>query len=153
MSQRLEEYYGRIEAMMIEGEALLAARDPATVTLLKRRVAESNLVIASYQMFVHRDVFVPLLHDGDAALRARVNEIKVECIALTEDLRFNVRDFLADDSPLDWTAVAAKVAWFNDRVRKHIAEVRQLMSPDLSPAEHAALIARRVGTVGIQAAA
>ena len=78
--------------------------------------------------------------------------MKVECIALTEDLRFNVKDFLADETPLDWEATASTMAWFNRRLRKHIAEVRQLMSPDLSDAQHAALIARRIGTVGAQAA-
>ena len=152
MSQTLEEYHDRIEAMMAEGDATIAARDPATAGKVKRRIAETTLMIASYQLFVHREVFVLLLERADPALRARVNEIKVECIALTEDLRFNVRDFLADEAPLDWDAVAAKVAWFNGRVRKHIAEVRQLMSPDLSAADQRALIARRIGAVGAQAA-
>ncbi|HEX4693268.1 hypothetical protein [Sphingomonas sp.] len=152
MPQTLEDYHDQIEAMMAEGDIAMAARDPSTARQVKRRIAEATLLIASYQLFVHRQVFVPLLERGDPALRARVNEVKVECIALTEDLRFNVRDFLADEAPLDWPATAAKVAWFNARVRKHIADVRQLMSPDLSPAEHAALMARRVGTVGALAA-
>ena len=106
------------------------------------------LLIASYQLFVHRHVFAPLLGQADPALRSRVNEVKVECIALTEDLRFNVKDFLADETPLDWDVTAAKMAWFNGRLKKHIADVRQLMSPDLSDARPAALIARRIGTVG-----
>jgi hypothetical protein len=150
--QTLEDYYTEIEGMIAEGEAMTTARDPSTTRRLKRRVADSVLLIASYQLFVHRQVFAPLLGQADPALRSRVNEVKVECIALTEDLRFNVKDFLADDGPLDWDMTAAKMAWFNGRLRKHIAEVRQLMSPDLSDAEHARLIARRVGPVGAQAA-
>ncbi|THD37970.1 MAG: hypothetical protein E7773_03060 [Sphingomonas sp.] len=152
MPQTLDDYYAEIEGMITEGEALTAARDPASTRRLKRRVADSMLLVASYQLFVHRHVFAPLLDDGDPALRSRVNEVKVECIALTEDLRFNVKDFLADETPLDWDVVTAKMGWYNGRLRKHIAEVRQLMSPNLSDAEHASLIARRVGTVGAQAA-
>ncbi|QDZ06606.1 hypothetical protein FPZ24_03230 [Sphingomonas panacisoli] len=152
MPQTLEAYHAEIEAMIVEGEGVVAARDPATAKHLKRRVADSMLLVASYQLFVHRQVFAPLLGQADPALRARVNEVKVECIALTEDLRFNVKDFLADETPLDWDLTAAKMAWFNGRLKKHIADVRQLMSPDLSDKQHAALIARRTGAVGPVAA-
>ena len=154
MPQTLEEYHARIEQMMAEGDAWMAARDPATEGLVKRRIADSALVIASYQLFVHREVFVPMLDGADGRTRARVSELKVECIALTEDLRFNVRDFMArvDEAPLDWDLVGSKVAWFNARVRKHIANVRQMMADDLSDADHARLRARRTAPVGVQAA-
>jgi hypothetical protein len=154
MPQTLEEYHAKIEQMMAEGDALVAARDPATEEAVKRRIADSALVIASYQLFVHREVFAPMLADADAGTRARISELKVECIALTEDLRFNVRDFIGrvQDAPLDWDAVAAGVAWFNGRVRTHIAQVRQMMAPDLSDADHARLRAHRTAAVGVQAA-
>ena len=152
MPQTLEAYHAEIEAMIVEGEALIAARDPATARHVKRRIADSVLLIASYQLFVHRQVFAPLLDQADQSLRSRINEVKVECIALTEDLRFNVKDFLLDRSPLNWDLTATKMAWFNRRLKKHIADVRQLMSPDLSDKQRAALIARRTGAVGPVAA-
>lgn len=154
MPQTLEEYHAKIERMMAEGDALVAARDKASEDLVKRRIADSALVLASYQLFVHRQVFAPMLDRGDASTRARVNELKVECIALTEDLRFNVRELAAraDDAPLDWDAVSAGVAWFNGRVRAHIAQVRQMMAPELSDADHARLRARRTATIGVRAA-
>lgn len=154
MPQTLEEYHAKIEQMMAEGDALMAARDPATIDLVQRRIADSALVIASYQLFVHREVFAPMLDGADAATRARVNELKVECIALTEDLRFNVRDFVGrmESAPLDWDVVAPKVTWFNSRVRGHIAQVRAMLSPGLSDADHARLRARRTAAVGVQAA-
>lgn len=154
MPHRLEEYYIKLEAMMAEGDGVLAARNPADIDLIKRRVADSALVMASYQLFVHREVFAPLLDGADPATRARVNELKVECIALTEDLRFNVRDFVGrvSDAPFDWDTVATKVAWFNGRVRAHIANVRRLMAPGLSDADHARLRAMRTGPVGLEAA-
>lgn len=154
MPQTLEEYHAKIERMMADGDAWMARRDPATAGLVKARIADSALVIAAYQLFVHREVFAPMLNGADAGTRARINELKVECIALTEDLRFNVRDFMArvDDAPLDWDAVAAGVAWFNGRVRTHIAQVRQMMAPDLSDADHARLRAHRTAPIGVQAA-
>jgi hypothetical protein len=154
MPQTLEEYHAKIEAMMAEGDSLVMARDPETVDAVKHRIADSALVIAAYQLFVHREVFAPMLEDADAGTRARINELKVECIALTEDLRFNVRDFTTrvQDAPLDWDIVAAKVAWFNGRVRSHIAHVRQMLAPDLSDADHARLRAHRTAAIGVQAA-
>ena len=154
MPQTLEDYHVKIEQMMAEGDALAAARDPATVELVKRRIADSVLVLASYQLFVHREVFAPMLEGADARTRTRVNELKVECIALTEDLRFNARDFMVpvQDVPLDWDVVTPKVAWFNGRVREHIAHVREMMAPDLSDADHARLRAHRTAAIGAQAA-
>lgn len=154
MPQTLEEYHAKIERMMAEGDALVMARDAATAELVKQRIADSALVLASYQLFVHREVFAPMLEHADAGTRARVNELKVECIALTEDLRFNVRELKAqaDDAPLDWDGIAAGVAWFNGRVRAHIAQVRQMMAPELSDAEHARLRAHRNDIVGTLAA-
>lgn len=154
MPQTLEEYHAKIERMMAEGDAWLIARDAGSEELIKQRIADSALVLASYQLFVHREVFAPMLQHADARTRARVNELKVECIALTEDLRFNVRELKAqaDDAPLDWDTIAAGVAWFNGRVRAHIAQVRQMMAPDLSDDDHARLRAHRNDIVGAQAA-
>jgi hypothetical protein len=154
MPQTLEEYHAKIERMMADGDAWMASRDPATAGLVKDRIADSVLVIAAYQLFVHREVFAPMLANADAGTRARINELKVECIALTEDLRFNVRDFMAriDDAPLDWDAVAAAVTWFNGRVRAHIAQVRQMLAADLSDVDHARLRAHRNNIIGAQAA-
>lgn len=142
MPQTLEDYHDRLETMMAAGEAIMAARDPATESTVKRRIGEAALVMASYQLFVHREVFVPLLEHADPVTRARITEIKVECIALMEDLRFNTRDFMAREGPLDWAHTAGRVNWFNDRTRKHIAAVRALT---VSPT---GAFVRRVGTVG-----
>lgn len=151
MPMTLDDFHAALERLMAEGAAVLAARDPGSVHLVKQKVAEAVMLVASYQQFVHREIFAPLLSQRDPGLRLRVNELKVECIALTEDLRFNTRDFIAGDGPLDWDLLGAKVAWFNDRVRSHLANVRRVMSPDLTDAEHAMLRAFRTGAVGAQA--
>ena len=153
MSRTLEYYHDRIEAQIEAGQLYLSARTIGSEDIIKRRIADAGLLIASYQLYVHREVFVPLLATGDASTRVRVNELKVECIALTEDLRANVRDFASRvaDAPFDWDSTAQKVAWYNERVRKHIASVREMMAPELSDADHARLRARRTDSVGIAA--
>ncbi|MES2097232.1 MAG: hypothetical protein V4459_10785 [Pseudomonadota bacterium] len=152
MLTRLEDYHTQLEAMMAEGDAVMAARDPASVGLVKSRITETVLLITSYQLYVHREIFAPLLVSGSPERRVRANELKVECIALTEDLRFNVREFMGKEGPLDWSLTAARVAWFNGRVREHIGHVRQLMTPGLSPADIARFRAHRTDSIGAQAA-
>ena len=148
-----------VDVLTLTNAAFRKVYGSAYLDLVNRQAArfeesDSVLVLASYQLFVHREVFAPMLEGADARTRARVNELKVECIALTEDLRFNARDFMVpvQDVPLDWDVVTPKVAWFNGRVREHIAHVREMMAPDLSDADHARLRAHRTAAIGAQAA-
>lgn len=150
MAHTLDEFHADLEAMMADGDTLLASRDPANAKRVKQRVAEAVMLVASYQIFVHREVFAPMLANGDADLRARVTELKVECIALTEDIRFNVRDFMTGDEPLDWDRLSAKVGWFNGRVRAHVAQVRKVLARRDEVAPALAPITRRTGWVGVQ---
>jgi hypothetical protein len=151
MAQTLDDFHAALETMMADGDALLATRDPAHTVRVKQRVAEAVMLVASYQIFVHREVFAPMLAGGDPSLRARVMELKVECIALTEDLRFNTKDFIANDTPIDWERMAARVAWFNGRVRQHLARVREALSTQ-SDAEFAASRAARTARVEVLSA-
>jgi len=152
MAQTLDEFHAELEAMMADGDALVATRDPANTIRVKQRVAEAVTLVASYQIFVHREIFAPMLAGADPAGRARAAELKVECIALTEDLRFNVKDFMANDAPIDWDRLEARVAWFNDRVRRHLTHVREAMSHRGSEADFAALRAARIDRIGVQPA-
>lgn len=141
MAQTIADYHARLEAIMADGDALLQIRTPLNACRLKQHVADAVMVVASYQIFVHREVFAPVLASADAEQRARITELKVECIALTEDLRFNVRGFLASEGPIDWDRVAEQVAWFNARVRAHVARVAAVL-------ERQEGLVRRVGTIG-----
>lgn len=141
MAQTIHEYHARLEAMMADGDALLLIRDPINANRVKQRIAEAMMLVASYQIFVHREVFAPIFASGDAEQRARITELKVECIALTEDLRFNVRDFLANDGPIDWDRTTAHVGWFNARVRAHVRRVAAVL-------EQRDDLVRRLGTIG-----
>jgi len=144
MARTLEQFHAELEAMMARGDALLATRDPARSAAVKESVAAAVALVAAYQLFVHRELFAPMLAAADDGMRGRITELKVECIALTEDLRFNAAGFLASDAPLDWDGLSVRVAWFNGRVRDHLARVRALLAE-----RDAAQPAPRMGPVGV----
>ena len=151
MPTTLAEYHDRIEAMMADGDALIAARDPATAGTAKRRCGDAALIITSYQLHVHREVFPRMLASEDAAVRAAAADLKTECIGLAEDLRFRVKDLMAQETALDWDALAQGVAWFNARVRTHIANVERAIAP-MTHADRVRFRAERSVAVGRQAA-
>lgn len=152
MAQTLDDFHAELETMMADGDALLASRDVANTVRIKQRVAEAVMLVASYQIFVHREVFAPALAGNDPSLRSRIMELKVECIALTEDLRFNTKEFMASDAPIDWDRMATRVAWFNGRVREHLTHVREALTHRGTDAEFAAVRAARTARVEAQPA-
>lgn len=125
--RQLQDYLDRIEASMAAGDALLARGDPAQAGTIKAKCTEAALLIGSYHMFVHRAVFEPLMNSPDERIRQQVCTLKTECIALTEDLRAGVKNLAAQDAPVDYDAVRARVEWFNGRVRRHIVAIGKLL--------------------------
>lgn len=123
----IQDYFDRIEASMAAGDATLARRDPAQAETIKAKCTEAALLIASYNLYVHRAVFEPLMDSPDAAVRKRVCLLKAECIAVTEDLREGVKALAARETPIDFDALSARVEMFNARVRRHIASVVDLL--------------------------
>lgn len=123
----LQDYLDRIEASMAAGEVILARRDPAQAATVKAKCTEAALLIGSYQMFIHREVFEPLMASPDELVRRQVCALKAECIALSEDLRSGVKTMAARETPIDHDAIRARVEWFNGRVRRHIAGVTLLL--------------------------
>ncbi|KQS02948.1 hypothetical protein ASG11_00530 [Sphingomonas sp. Leaf357] len=125
--RKLQDYLDRIESSIAAGEAVLAQRDPLLTGTVKAKCTEAALLIGSYQMFVHREVFEPLMTSPDDRVRRQVYALKAECIALSEDLRTSVRTLVARETPMDQDAIQARVEWFNVRVRRHIAGVLLLL--------------------------
>jgi L-ribulose-5-phosphate 3-epimerase UlaE len=127
----LQDYLDRIEASMAKGDEILSQRDPAKGDRVKAMCTEAALLIGSYHLFVHREIFEPMMTSGDDRVRKQVCILKAECISLTEDLRVGVKALAAHDVILDYDAVHAGVEGFNGRVRRHIVAIKQLLaSPD-----------------------
>ena len=123
---------------MAAGEVLLARQDPSEAATVKAKCTEAALLIASYQLHVHRAVFEPLMQCKDDAVRRRVCLLKAECIGLTEDLRTSVKTLATQEMPVDHATIALRVSDFNARVRRHIAAVRMLLASSGSTLRRAA---------------
>lgn len=138
MTASLEYFLLKLETSMTEGETLLATRDDALTGRIKQRCIDAVVMVGAYQLFVHREVFEPLMRDGDDYQRRTACELKAECIMLTQDLRDSIKGFMARDTPLDWQQLRARVAGFNTVVRAHIAKVRALTGSALTVPARAA---------------
>ncbi|MGL4313684.1 MAG: hypothetical protein ACRCSO_06800 [Sphingomonas sp.] len=128
MPDRPNGYIARIEASMAEGEALIARRDPVQAARVRQKCAEGVMLIGAYQLFVHRELFEPVMRDGDAYQRKLACELKVECIALTDALRTAIKNFMAQEMPFDWDSLADRVQQYNRIMRAHLAKVRTLLA-------------------------
>ncbi|MGJ3647507.1 hypothetical protein ACLB0R_03395 [Sphingomonas sp. GlSt437] len=137
MPQRLDGYFAKIEASMVEADALLATRDPALSNRIRQKCVDAGVLVSAYQLFVHRELFEPLMRDGDAYQRKLACELKAECIALTDALRTAIKNFMAQELPFDWNSLAERIQHHNRIMRAHIARVRTLLAT-LAPATKAA---------------
>lgn len=134
----LENHITRLEASMAEGEALLAARDPGQAALVRQRCADALGLMSNYQLFVHREVFEPMMARGDEGQRKLACELKVECIALIDALRTGIKGFMAQEMPFDWDYLSGRVDYFNTVTRAHVARVRALIGSVPQTAQRAA---------------
>lgn len=126
MSNSLDYFLVKLETSMADGAVLLASRDDAQTLIVRQRCVDAVMLVGAYQLFVHRELFEPLMRDGGDYHRRAACDLKAECIMLTQDLRDSVKAFMADDAPLDWDQLTARVHGFNAVVRAHIAKVRAL---------------------------
>jgi hypothetical protein len=123
----IREYFERIEASMVAGEVILARRDPADAGTVRAKCTEAALLIASYQLHVHRAVFEPLMASADEGVRRQVVRLKAEGIALTEDVRIDIKGMAGRETPIDYAFIMPRIAQFNARVRRHMAAVLVLL--------------------------
>jgi hypothetical protein len=133
MLRRLQEHHGWMLALLKEGEPLFQQPQlrPSTTYLATRRDAMGRLLI-SYQRFVHREVFDPLIEQGSARNAALARAMKVDCIELVESFRAFQRRWMAEDAVERWDEYRPQALRMIERLRRHIVEVdsiaRQLSS-------------------------
>jgi len=126
MDEGLARYVSKLERSMAEGDALMAARDPATAARTRQRCIDAVMLVGAYQLYVHRELFEPLMRSGDERQRKMACELKAECIALTDALHKGIKNFMAQEMPFDWEYLAGRVEGYNSIMRTHLAKVRSL---------------------------
>jgi hypothetical protein len=103
----------------------LSARAPSGVAELARARAEQARTITSYQLYVHREIFDPMMRSGTVEQVAKAREMKVECIMLAEDFRAFARRWQIDNVLSEWDAYRPAALDLRDRVRGHITNMRR----------------------------
>lgn len=126
MDEGLARYVSKLERSMAEGDALMAARDPATAARTRQRCIDAVMLVGAYQLYVHRELFEPMARTGDERQRKMALELKVECIALTDALHKGIKNFMAQEMPFDWDYLAGRIEGYNGIMRAHLAKVRAL---------------------------
>lgn len=126
MQNTLDGYVAKLEESMAGGQSILAKRDPALAARFKQRCVDAMVLVGAYQLFVHREIFEPLMRDGTPELKRVACDLKVETIAFTEAVRAAVREFTQSEAPVDWAHVSGRVKSNNQMLRAHIAKVREL---------------------------
>lgn len=126
MPRSLDDYLDRIETMLDAGDGLLRRDRPVSPREALQKCVDAALLIGAYQLFVHRELFDPLGRHPEPAVRDAVRELKVEGIALSENLRVAVRAVAAVQGEPDLGVIGAQARNFNPLVRAHIDKVRKI---------------------------
>jgi hypothetical protein len=124
MLNTLDEFLNRMTAITVRAEEHLASITPVGIAELTKARGEQSRIITSYQLFVHREVFEPMIASADVADKQRVRTLKAECIVLAEDYRTFARSWTAEDVASNWASYRAAALDFVSRIRQHAANVR-----------------------------
>jgi hypothetical protein len=124
MLQRLHDHHGWMLALLKEGEPLLGDPQlrPSASFLAIRRSAMGRL-LTSYQAFVHREFFDPIIAGSNAEHAALARTMKIDCIEMTEGFRAFQRRWIAEDAVERWDEYLLAAAEMVERLRRHITEV------------------------------
>jgi hypothetical protein len=127
MLQQLQDHHRWMLALLKEGEPLL--RDPRlrpSATFLATRRSAMGRLLISYQQFVHRDVFDPIIESGNATHAAWARTLKRDCIDLTESFRAFQRLWIAKDAAEFWEEYHRAASRMVERLQSHIADVAEI---------------------------
>lgn len=135
MLRRLQEHHGWMLALLREGQPLFEQpqRRPSAAYLATRRDAMGRLLL-SYQRFVHREVFDPMIAQGGARDAALARAMKIDCIDLVESFRAFQRRWIAEDAVERWDEYHPQALRMIGRLRRHIVEVEAMARTLSSPA-------------------
>ncbi|MBV9842757.1 MAG: hypothetical protein JOY99_14685 [Sphingomonadaceae bacterium] len=128
MIEQLIDFHGRMFAVTEQVEPYLRgeAADPLQVGAARLRQAR---LITAHQLFVHREVFEPIIACGSLAQVGHAKALKVECIALAESFRLYARRWALEDVEAHWSEYQPTALSFIDRIRGQITNITALAAP------------------------
>jgi hypothetical protein len=125
MHEMLEHYLDRILSITDTVEKHLPTLPPDDTAIIDAGRLTMARLLTAYQLFIHRELFEPLLESGNRADVSCARELKAECIGLADSFRIHARKW-ALQKPLDrWDEYQPASLCMLKRVRQHAFRVRR----------------------------
>jgi hypothetical protein len=124
MSDTLDTYHDRMDAILTSAEALLRADDKSALVTLTRSRFDMAHLLSAYQLFIHREVFEPSIAAGTADEVARAKALKVECIMLADAFRTYVKHWSVTEIESVWPEYRRAAGDMLRRLRAHLERSR-----------------------------
>jgi len=121
----LQEYLDKMLAITLRIEPHLIGPAPAGTAELAQARAEQARTITAYQLYVHREIFEPMIRNGSPVQIGRARAMKVECIMLAEDFRAFARLWNVDNALDQWPVYQSAALALRDRIRAHVDHVKK----------------------------
>ena len=129
MLATLRIYHDRVQALADEAEGLLRREGMAALPRMGKLRVDQGVAMASYQLFVHRQVFEPLTRNGTPAQAEAAKRLKVECVIFSGTFCRYVQDWSKRDTATHWHEYLPAALGMVAAIRSHIARVRDEIAP------------------------
>ena len=129
MLARLRTYQDRVLALAGEAERLLRGDGPAAAQRLAQLRVEQGVAIAAYQLFVHREIFAPMIREGTPDEVEAAKQLKVACIAFSNQFCHHVQEWTRRDPAREWASYRPAALAMVAELQGHIAQVRSAFLP------------------------
>lgn len=137
---RLADYHARISAAADRTEQIVrhAGEDvPADLNGSRMMMAQ---LMGSYQLFLHREIFEPVIAGGTPAEIVHAKSLKVECVLFADELHSYMKSWNPADVQARWPSYRAAALTVLGRIRIHMKRVERVVAglalPDATPPEN-----------------
>ena len=132
MLTTIEQFRDRLSAISNRASRHLVAPTPEGIAELDRCRSEMARILSIYNLFVHREIFEPLLLAGSPIEAAAAKEMKVECICLVEEFRRFSGEWRLANVAAAWAEFQPTALNFRMRIQRHLDRVMAIADPALS---------------------
>lgn len=132
LTQRLldifDGHHRRATAIMAAQRALLARGSVPDPAAQARHRWELLRVLVEFQIFKHRDIFDPVIKQGDPRMAPRARILKAECAELGSEVRAFVAAWSDGSVDRDWDRFRAATLALIAKVERGLAGQRQALA-------------------------
>lgn len=123
MLNTIEQFREHLSAFANRVEPHLAHPSAEGMAELDRTRCEMSRILSTYNLFVHREIFTPMLEIGNDAEVSAAQGMKVESICLTEEFRTFTAKWRTADTGSEWESFRPDACAFRSRLTAHIEQV------------------------------